>query len=865
MNLRTLLCGSLFCILAGLAPQLSAQVNRTGILHDTLRNREARQEYRRERERWIAEMHRAAPGVNVALVNSAIRRARRMLLDPKGRFSASTDRQVDLGGRLVGTWNERGSRNQAGRTHAAAVDWVGEKIYVAADGGQIWEGSLEGEGWRPLNDPVAFPGVLLLEAVRDDDGVRLIAVGRNYAWTTRSAGEEWTPAEGLESIARWGSFSRGVMSGGPKPTIYMVGEEWDYEETWGAIGVLYRSTDLGESFERVARFTENRMLDLFSPQGEDWAYILIGDTLGRIGPEGGIEVLNDAMQLEGGPQGVHRLNLRGAAGGILALHVDRRGSFEMQISGDEGESWSRTGSVPTGLFTRNSFAIDPENPARMIVGGVDVFVTEDAGFSWEMVNSWEAYYVSPATMLHADIPFIDYDYAPDGSRTLLISTDGGLYRSENDLATVRNISLSGLGVSQYYSVYTSRVDTNVIFAGAQDQGFQRSIVDHGGVLDFEQTISGDYGYISSGDGGKSIWTNYPGFSMYYPSAIEELIGVNALENFPTSGHLWIPPLVVDPDTPSVAWIAGGSAPGYPGAHLVQMAYRTSEGKIIPTIHPFDFTRGGGGASLTSIAISPVDHNRWYATTGSRAFWVSTDRGTAWTERNSLNIPEGHYFYGVALLPSKSDPETIWVAGSGYSNPGVWVSHDNGLTFDSMNVGLPPTLVYDIDASHDGSLLFAATAVGPYIYIADSARWYDAGGGVVPEQTWWSVDYIEENRVVRFGTYGRGIWDLRLQDAPSTGVDLADAVTAPSLALGVRRAADRWELLVNSQVSGTGRLEVYDVAGRLVAVLHDGMISRGTTRIPWEGRTAEGISLPAGRYFCLLLLGGSVAFTPIDLP
>ena len=119
--------------------------------------------------------------------------------------------------------------------------------------------------------------------------------------------------------------------------------------------------------------------------------------------------------------------------------------------------------------------------------------------------------------------------------------------------------------------------------------------------------------------------------------------------------------------------------------------------------------------------------------------------------------------------------------------------------------------------------------------------------------------------MRFGTYGRGIWDLRLQQAAPTGVDLADAVTAPSLALEVQGSADRRELLVNSQVSGEGRLEVYDVSGRQVAVLHDGRISRGTTRIPWDGRASGGGSLPSGRYFCILLLGGSVAFTPVDLP
>ena len=88
--------------------------------------------------------------------------------------------------------------------------------------------------------------------------------------------------------------------------------------------------------------------------------------------------------------------------------------------------------------------------------------------------------------------------------------------------TVQNISLSGLGVSQYYSTYTTRFPPYHVFAGSQDQGFQRHLSEgsYDGVLDFEQTISGDYGHIVSGDGGISLWTDYPGFVMYYDDTYE---------------------------------------------------------------------------------------------------------------------------------------------------------------------------------------------------------------------------------------------------------------------------------------------------------------------------------------------------------
>ena len=91
-------------------------------------------------------------------------------------------------------------------------------------------------------------------------------------------------------------------------------------------------------------------------------------------------------------------------------------------------------------------------------------------------------------------------------------------------------SLSGLGVSQYYSTYSQRFEPYRIFAGSQDQGLQKSVTENDGIQDFEQIISGDYGHLVSGDEGVSIWTNYPGFTIYYPN-ISSLISINNIERF----------------------------------------------------------------------------------------------------------------------------------------------------------------------------------------------------------------------------------------------------------------------------------------------------------------------------------------------
>ena len=117
------------------------------------------------------------------------------------------------------------------------------------------------------------------------------------------------------------------------------------------------------------------------------------------------------------------------------------------------------------------------------------------------MNNWWEYYGDPENMLHADIPEVRFFPISLSEEVAYISTDGGLYVSYDDVENVENLSLHGLGVSQYYSTYTRRDSPYHLYVGSQDQGFQRSLNPGDGILEFEQSISGDYGHIVSGNGG----------------------------------------------------------------------------------------------------------------------------------------------------------------------------------------------------------------------------------------------------------------------------------------------------------------------------------------------------------------------------
>ena len=81
----------------------------------------------------------------------------------------------------------------------------------------------------------------------------------------------------------------------------------------------------------------------------------------------------------------------------------------------------------------------------------------------------------------------------------------------------------------------------------------------------------------------------------------------------------------------------------------------------------------------------------------------------------------------------------------------------------MNQGLPNTLVFELSSTLDDNIIFAATEIGPYAYLANQDEWFLLSGLSAPDQTYWSVDFIPEINTARFGTYGRGIWDFVLDE------------------------------------------------------------------------------------------------------
>ena len=347
---------------------------------------------------------------------------------------------------------------------------------------------------------------------------------------------------------------------------------------------------------------------------------------------------------------------------------------------------------------------------------------------------------------------------PDGPAfgdIVYFNTDGGTYRSTDGGATVQNLCLVGLGVGQFYIRRSPGAGTPTGIprwhAGPGLPGREQGALDGPGPsTSFTQVISGDYGHLSThASGSLNACTPVPGFTLVVSGGLPS---TQSADFPPGASHLWLPPVVADPTNYGLLLLrAAPVAPEQPQLDRdPALQHRLRRGSRRVPVRPGLLARGpatrlGGERRGTAVAV----HGR----------------------RGHLDrVAPGHP--GLALLlrqlpgPHPTDPLRVAASGSGYSTAGVRLSTDGGATWTGLTAGLPATMVYDVAWSVDApDDLFAATEAGAYHYDASTQSWSNAMGSEAPATTYWSVERVPSGGLMRFGTYGRGIWDLVLDQEP----------------------------------------------------------------------------------------------------
>ncbi len=677
--------------------------------------------------------------------------------------------QISVAGGIIrGYWTEKGSNNQAGSVRKTAYSKRQDKIYALSDGGSIWKGSRDGTQWQLVNDKLRFEKTVL-EIIDFANFTRIFVEKDGRLLYSDDEGINWNKPSGF-----------GVSYSEIKDVIFLENNEIFVlsKNLFDDDIQLKRSTNLGLDFSAVFSYPTSVFDQLSMNVSSDHKEVYIihqpsqnkaniywwndsSSSLVKVGENSNIDLFSSTANIFLGP----------SVNGTPLLYRWDDSKFNnfatLYRSTNLGAAWQSLESF-SDFPMAAGFYVSRNNFNNVFMGGINCHKSINGGLEFTPINYDYEYFNNPTSNLHADIMDIDEFTDINNENFMLISTHGGIYISYNSGETVKNITERGLNITQYYDVVSLPSDPKWIFAGSQDQGLQRAENKYQEDLSFMQLYGGDYGHLSFTNNGNELWVSYPGgWITYYDDPMKQSVEpTTALQINSGQESVWIPPVYPIPNQKAVL-VAGGNVNGGSGSFLIKITANNSNQF---TTQQFDFNFGVSGGEISAIAINHFDNDVWYVATTNGRFYRSMNAGTSW-ESMSLVGPQAdlQYLYGSCIYPSKINKDVVYFAGSGYDTDAIYKSVDGGTLFNSLVNELPKTTVFEIAANEDESLLFAATEAGPYIYVKETDTWYSLLQGNAPNQTYWSVEVIQDglNEVARFGTFGRGIWDFKISNLVNT--------------------------------------------------------------------------------------------------
>jgi hypothetical protein len=362
------------------------------------------------------------------------------------------------------SWEERGPNNVAGRSRAILIDSNDES------GNTVWSGSVSGGLWKSTNfrseeaswvnqdDFFANLAISALAQHPVNPEIMFFGTGEGWfssdaarglgIWRSENSGQDWTQ---LASTNNENFYFVQKIRISPDGTIYV---------STRSDGV-HKSTDNGNSWVKVlgggiGGSFSNRAGDLeIASDGKILVGMGIFSTDGIYASTNGgdsWQYLSDPSLNNGLPlDSFERVEIAVAPSNPNVFYAlfqkqEEKTCLGIFYSNDSGNSWSSR-PVPTAFgmdeFTRGqawydlSAAVDPENPAIVYIGGIDLLRSTDSGNSWEQLSQW---YGSGFQYVHADQHEIIF--YPNSRYEGIIANDGGIASFKIDPEVNTNVGPS---------------------------------------------------------------------------------------------------------------------------------------------------------------------------------------------------------------------------------------------------------------------------------------------------------------------------------------------------------------------------------------------------------------------------------------
>lgn len=677
--------------------------------------------------------------------------------------------------RNAGSWITQGPGNAGARINTIAVHPQDPKIIlIGFSAGGIYKTSDGGTNWKPVFDnfPILAIGDIefdphdpkVVYAGTGDPNISGIPFVGKGVYRSTNTGETWQFL-GLEEA---GIISEIAIDPDDSKIVYAasMGIPFYRDNNRG----LYKSLDSGLTWTQVLFLGDGTGVIDFAVNPDDpeiiyaagWDRIRNYEESTTTGSGARIYKTIDGginwTMLEGGlPNQEHsRIGIELSHSNpdrLYAVYVDLDHELEeIYTTTDGGSNWttipSREGS---GMGTRPfagfgwyfaKIRLNPVDEEDLYLLGVRLWRFNPRLTQWNRVDQFTA------DVVHVD----KHDMIFLGPDSLLLATDGGLYRSTD--RAVSWLDIEDIPTTQFYRVAYNPHNPDLFYGGAQDNGS----------LSGNQSILNDWTQYFGGDGFRTIFHPDDPLIYYVETQLGGLYvtknggqsyepvskGINSNENVN-----WDAPVIMSQHNPDVLYY--GTDRVYRNLTGPDENFEVISTPLIDEVVLLDAT-----SNLSVLAESPFDRDLLFAGTGDGNLYRSEDYGTTW-QKSDVGLPDR---YITAITPSPTFESVVFVTHSGFKAgvniPHVHRSDDLGAHWVDISGDLPQLPVNDILIlpNNDDDVLFVATDAGVYFSRDAGIHWLRLGNNM-PLIPVFDLEYNPVTNLLIAGTHAKSIMSFDL--------------------------------------------------------------------------------------------------------
>lgn len=637
-----------------------------------------------------------------------------------------------------------GPLNTTGRTLTIAINPQADStLYAGSASGGLWRSRSLGLGrsWEYVETGLPVLGVSTIEFAPGDSMTMYIGTGEVYNFSD-------TGTDGAYRSTR-GSYGQGILKSIDGGKNWSKSLDWSYNQKHGVWMIkvspldpdivyaattegIYKSVDAGQSWEQKVSHIMATDIDI-DPRNDDNVVACFGNFST---PNKGIYTSTDGGE---NWSRAHTPDIIDYNGKILMARSHQEpnvlyasvgngfsndGATQLLQSIDNGASWLQVNNLDyskwQGWFSHD-VAVDPFDSDNLTTVGIEVYKSTNGGTSLIQKNDGGVSYGTPAIevpdgppdFVHSDIHFVTYH--PNIKDLVLIGTDGGLFLSFDNCETFRSAN-GGMQTTQFYNGFSvSHTDPDFALGGLQDN----STVVFRGDDTWQRTGAGDGSWTGINQlDNREVYASAQGLyvlrSRNNANSFSDYVAPR-LEN--DDDPLFISPYVVSPSVPRILF-AGG-----------EYIYKSDDrGESWTTMN--NGRKLDGGNRVFAMDISDIYPDFLCVATVPEntkgAVFFSNDGGISWSGNNT-NLPDR---VPNDVVRSNETPELAFVCYSGFGTDHLFITQDEGQSWDAYDDGLPDVPGNAIAIDEEMGYIYYGTDIGVYF-----AAYKDLNGQIILNPEW----------------------------------------------------------------------------------------------------------------------------------